>query len=427
MGKRRTAAGVGLSIGAAFALPAAAHAEFQVDTTSNDGGVTFRPCTAAPDDCSLPGALTDAAINVGPDNITFAPTVTGSITLGGSELPQITGPTFIYGPGADVLAIDGNHTSRIFNIDETNPGDRVVINNLTIRNGTVTGGDDGGAIRNQDADLTIFDSVLSGNSANTAGGNGGALYDKGASPSQGDDNLIIDSTISGNTAANKGGGLYGWESLGGIYGTTVSGNTAGVGGGLEAYWTVFIEASTIAGNTATAVGGGGGLHSAGPTASGPEIHNTIVAGNSAPSGPDVLINASKSLKASFSLIENTAGSTISSTGPNVFGVSPQLGPLQNNGGHVPTMKPAGLSPVVDKGLSAFTADARGLPRVFDVPAVANAAGGNGADIGAVELQSNDGPFTLPAPAIAHKKKKCKKKHKKHASVAKKKKCKKKKK
>ncbi|MDX6617363.1 MAG: hypothetical protein QOD60_2454, partial [Solirubrobacterales bacterium] len=377
MRKRRTAAGVGLSIGAAFALPAAAHADFQVDTTSNDGGVTFRPCTASPDDCSLPGALTDAAINVGPDNITFAPTVTGSITLGGSELPLITGPTFIYGPGADVLAIDGNHTSRIFDINETTAGDRVVINGLTIRNGTVTGGLDGGAIRNEDADLSIFDSVLSGNSANTAGGNGGALYDKGGSPSLGDDNLIINSTISGNTAANKGGGLYGFESLGGIYGTTVSGNTAGIGGGVEAYWTAFIEGSTIAGNTATAIAGGGGLHSGGPTGSGPEILNTIVAGNSAPSSPDVSINPSKSLTASFSLIQSTAGATINSTGPNIFGVSPQLGPLQNNGGHVQTMKPAGLSPVVDKGLSAFTADARGLPRVFDVPAVANAAGGNG--------------------------------------------------
>jgi hypothetical protein len=296
----------------------------------------------------------------------------------------------------------------------------------------VTGSSTGAGIRNEDADLTLNGVILSGNDAVGPATKGGGLYDRGSGTAKGANNLIIDSTISGNTAGGKGGGLYGYWTLGGIYGTTIAGNIAGIGGGIEVYGTAFIEDSTIAGNTATAVGGGGGLHSGGGGAlagDGPEVVGTVIAGNSASSGPDVLVNAIRSLKASFSLIQNPAGTTIDSTGPNVFGVSPQLGPLQNNGGRVPTMKPAGLSPVVDKGSSAFTSDPRGLPRVFDVPAVANAVGGNGADIGAVELQPTEGPFTVPVtPTTPAKKKKCKKKKKKHsADSAKKKKCKKKKK
>jgi hypothetical protein len=86
--------------------------------------------------------------------------------------------------------------------------------------------------------------------------------------------------------------------------------------------------------------------------------------------------------------------------------------------------------VVNKG-SAFglTTDQRGLTRPVAFPGVANssAAGGDGSDIGAVELQLPT-PTTPPPPA--QHKKKCKKKKKKHkraAQSAKKKKCKKKKK
>jgi hypothetical protein len=174
----------------------------------------------------------------------------------------------------------------------------------------------------------------------------------------------------------------------------------------------------------------------------PVIVDSILSGNAAPTAPDLALPAPVTAQTSFSLIQNTSGATISSAvaGSNIFGVDPLLGPLQNNGGRTLTMKPASNSSVVDKGTSSPTChtpggrsitcfDQRFSPRPFDVSSVSNsvAAGANGADIGAVELQANEGPFPLPPPAVTHKKKKCKKKHKKHASVAKKKKCKKKKK
>jgi hypothetical protein len=420
MNKKTAAAGVGLSVGAAFALPAAAQASLDVDNTTDSGALST--CAAPANDCSLRGAITTANSSPGPDNITFAAGVTGSITLGGTQLPTITAATFIYGPGADVLAIDGNHLSRIFNIDEGTAGDRVVINDLTLRNGTVAA--DGGAIVNVDSDLTIIDSVLTGNTASGPGGDGGAVFDSGGSPSNGYNDLFIESTFSNNTAGDSGGAVYGFDYVGGIYSSTFTGNTSATKGGAVYAFTPYntFENDTVAGNAA-ADGGGIHIHTSGGPA--PMMFSTIVAGNSAPLGPDLSLPPAGTLKASFSLIQDTSGATVTSTGPNIFGVGPQLGPLQMNGGPTPTMKPAGLSPVVDKGNTAITHDQRGFPRPFDVSTVVNAVGGNGADIGAVELQSGDGPFTVPAPV--HKKKKCKKKKKKkHASVAKKKKCKKKK-
>ena len=59
----------------------------------------------------------------------------------------------------------------------------------------------------------------------------------------------------------------------------------------------------------------------------------------------------------------------------------------DNGGAVQTFALRPGSPAIDAGGDAeMVTDARGLSRVFDDPAVANAPGGNGTDIGAFELQ-----------------------------------------
>jgi hypothetical protein len=74
---------------------------------------------------------------------------------------------------------------------------------------------------------------------------------------------------------------------------------------------------------------------------------------------------------------------------------PMLGPLANNGGLSQTMAPGSGSPVIDAG-SAFglTTDQRGLPRPSDFAQHGNA--GDGADIGAVELQVPAGAGPPPA-------------------------------
>ena len=77
---------------------------------------------------SLRQAIADAGIG---DEITFAGTVTGTITLTSGRL-DINKNLTITGPGADVLTISGNNASRVFSISH---GVEVTISGLTIANG----------------------------------------------------------------------------------------------------------------------------------------------------------------------------------------------------------------------------------------------------------------------------------------------------
>jgi hypothetical protein len=73
-------------------------------------------------------------------------------------------------------------------------------------------------------------------------------------------------------------------------------------------------------------------------------------------------------------------------GDVVSPVDPWLDVLQDNGGLVPTMGLLSSSPAIDKGKNiGLSTDQRGLPRPIDFAGVPNAAGGNGSDIGAFEV------------------------------------------
>jgi VCBS repeat-containing protein len=84
------------------------------------------------------------------------------------------------------------------------------------------------------------------------------------------------------------------------------------------------------------------------------------------------------------------GTTITATTGDQFGVSASsvlLGSLQNNGGPTSTHALGAGSIAIDKGdSSGSTTDQRGLPRPCDDSGIANATGGDGADIGAFEVQ-----------------------------------------
>jgi len=68
---------------------------------------------------------------------------------------------------------------------------------------------------------------------------------------------------------------------------------------------------------------------------------------------------------------------------------PLLGPLQANGGPTPSMALMSGSPAIDAGNSfGLATDQRGDPRPVDFPGVADAIGGDGADIGAFEVQQS---------------------------------------
>ncbi len=292
---------------------------FLVDTAvdENDGDFSVG-------DLSLREAILLANANPGADTIGFDATLSGStITLTGGEL-SITQDVTIVGLGADQLTVSGNSASRIFNItdsDNMNLLD-VEIRGLTLRDGVTSGIGDvgrGGAVFAQE-NLTILDSVFTGNTASQTGGalfvdasakmvgaasvltiqrsqftlnqstgDGGAIDVESDADADGSSVTvrIEDTTISGNSASGTtgdGGGLYlDVESYadGGtgtveatLLRTTITGNTAGdKGGGLGTDMdinftaggttTLTILDSDISGNLAANGGGGVYLENAG--------------------------------------------------------------------------------------------------------------------------------------------------------------------
>jgi hypothetical protein len=84
--------------------------------------------------------------------------------------------------------------------------------------------------------------------------------------------------------------------------------------------------------------------------------------------------------------DNGDGFLINAT--DKINTDPMLGPLANNGGPTLTHAPLAGSAAIDKGKSfGLTTDQRGFPRTVDDPCIANASGGDGSDIGALETQT----------------------------------------
>jgi parallel beta-helix repeat protein len=465
--KRRLVAAGGLTAGATLAVSGVAHAApttFTVGTTADPGSVVSDCTSPSNVDCSLREAISEANANADADTIVFRSGLSGAINLTAGQL-EITDALTVQGPGASLMKVDAGLNSRII-YAHTKYGDPVSISGLTLARGSSA--ESGAGIRNFQGDLTISDAVITGSTtaesggaiylyhgsllvdSSTLSGNTAARYGGGVYFDDSDDtgqSVIRNSTISGNTVYGDGGGVYvsDSETQGPIliHNTTVVGNHAGDsvsdnGGGVYDFSdppVITIDSSTITGNSTTN-GGGGIFFQHGNT-----IRNSIVSGNTADNphdtyGPDVGTRGDGlPIETAFDLIGDPSGPAIDElvSGSNVLGADPQLGPLQDNGGATQTRLPASTSPAINKGNAfSLTTDQRGLTRPVAFPGVANstAAGADGADIGAVELQQPS-PTPSPPGAAQTSAKKCKKKkkHKRSADSAKKKhkKCKKKKK
>ncbi|HWP42678.1 MAG TPA: choice-of-anchor Q domain-containing protein, partial [Blastocatellia bacterium] len=292
--------------------------------------------------------------------INFAPGLSGTITLTGGEL-LIDKDLTIIGPGASVLTVSGNNTTRVFNIQ----GRNVSISGLTIANGNA-GNDSGGGILNDSGRLLMFGSYIVNNKAlngagiaivnsgsadifatgimlNNASGDGGGIKLGNSNP-----NLVrIDSsTISNNTAGGDGGGIYSHAGAGPLLAgnTTISSNMATNGAGVYSQsTTTALFFSGVTNNTATNNGGGVLL----PAVSVANLNSTYIAVNNAPSsGPDV----SGDFLADYSLIGNGSGGNITGSnnhiGTSVDPINPMITPLQDNGGRTWTHSPIEGSPMI---------------------------------------------------------------------------------
>jgi predicted outer membrane repeat protein len=209
------------------------------------------------------------------DDIVFAAGVTGTITLTLGQL-TIDKNLTIAGPGADVLTVSGNNTSRVFFSRSGNIN--ILISGLTVADGNevLSGGGgiswDGGVT----GTLTINNCTFFSNESSY----GGALrLDPGTVN-------INNCTFFENTSSSGGGALRLEEGVFNVTNCTFFNNTSDyLGGAIIATEEAIANISncTFSGNTAS-TGGGGIAVWWRPNAV--NIKNTIVVGNNAPNRPD---------------------------------------------------------------------------------------------------------------------------------------------
>ncbi len=352
-----TAAVTGVATPANFSLNNTCPASFVVTSNADSG----------------PGTLRDIINNACvASTVTFDPSVT-NITLTSGEL-AITKAITITGPGATLLTISGNNSSRIFNISTGSAA--TSFSGMTLKNASVpsTSANGGGAFLINNGSgagiVNITSCVLTNNNVTLPGNAlGGGVDNEGGT-------VTIDrSSITNNTTSYRGAAIQnqGFGSMI-ITNSTIAGNTAGtggIGGGIRSFLPLTITNCTFFGNSALS---GGNISVGGGTTT---IGNSIIAGGSltgAGTGPDI---SGAVVSANFDLIQNTSGATITgSTTHNITGTSPNLFPLGYYGGSTPTLLPMLASPVINAGDTTLISgtDQRGFSRLV----------GSQADIGSTE-------------------------------------------
>jgi CSLREA domain-containing protein len=425
-----------------------AHAA-QITVTSTDPG------TGSATGCTLRDAITAANTDTttggctsgnGADTIVLQANQTYTLTqvdnvsgLVGVGLPVITSTVAIQGNGATIARAGGAPAFRLIEVDAPgalsldgltlsggsadnigglfNNGGQLSLSGVTVANNTTTGNTGGygaglanfgtatiagstfsgnvnaptggptyggGIYNNIGSQLTVRDSVFVSNVATLGGGGGGGIRNDGVLTATG-------STFSGNSAA-IGGGLYlaGPSVLANstVYSNTATGATGG-GGAYVATGAATVTNATIAGNAATLAGAfGGGVRVTGALT----LRNTIVAGNTAASGA----NCGGAPADGGGNLDS--GTTCAFATSSLTNTDPLLGPLADNGGPTKTMAPAANSPAINAGVNAnCTAapvngvDQRGASRLSSAPC----------DIGAYEYGAAPGLTSMyPTSAFA---------------------------
>lgn len=339
----------------------------------------------------------DATVSGGWDAATFT-TQSGMATIDGQGVRR--GITI---NGEIVVSLDRFNIQYCFG--ESGGGgisstrSNVVVSNSTVYSNTVGSFPYGGGIRFLGGSLNILYSEVINNTADAGGGIasagvltvtnslvanniaragvGGGIYNYGGS----DIFAIRNSTISNNTGA----GIYNLGyNTGVIINGTISGNSGGEGGGIYNYGGgITIKSTTITGNRATR--GGGIYEPLGFAGASTNLENTIIAGNTASTSGQDCYGLAYSL--GYNLFGSTEGCYLQAQNglPNILNTNPNLAPLMENGGGIPTHALLAASAAIDGGNPTgcadtnglLTTDERGYPRTGHC------------DIGSFELQPLD--------------------------------------
>ncbi len=411
-----------LAAGPGPALPADG-LTFTVNATTDDPDAIVGDglCETKPGNgvCTLRAAIEEANAQPGDDTISFDLPLTDpgydgtswTISLL-SALPDLSSNLTIDGPGPDLLSVTRSSTS-FFRIFTTTGTGTVSVSGLTLSNGNANSENGGGILNENGGVINVLNCILSSNQALRGGG----ISNQSTSTTN-----VMDTIVTGNIATDRGGGITNQDTgvvnvtnstvefndgsdgagirqsdagVTTVTNCTVYGNFNGAGGvGIynASGGALFVSNCTVSGNY------GAGLSN---QASGPfVVKSSIVAQNGGTAGDPIDDVVGSFNSGGFNLIGGTSGNGFTEdtdqTGTRFAPLDPGLDPSgpQDNGGPTPTVALLALSPAIDKGTSAglsgsLTTDQRdvGFARTFDDPAVANATGGDGTDIGAFEAQT----------------------------------------
>ena len=355
---------------------------------------------------TLRAAILSAATG---DTITFLAGVS-TINLTSNEL-SITRDVKIIGPGPGLLTVQRSSGGYFRVFDIASAAVTATISGMSITNGNAWNAN-GGGIYNAGA-LTVTNCSITGNTCNDfgcglynagvmtltnctisnnieAGGGGGGINNSGrlmltgctvsgnAAPGGGGIDNTGTLTVSNSTFSNNSANYYGGGAIGGallnfngtviLTNCTFSGNsanpfspTSGQSSEGGAIYTnggsLTLTSCTVTGNASTGSttgsAGGGIFNSAGITGSAVTLRSCIVALNTSSMGTPDLSGAFTSQ--GWNLIGNSSTATITAAqtsdhiGTAGSPLDPRLGPLQNNGGRIPTCALLSGSPAIDAG------------------------------------------------------------------------------
>ncbi|MEM6284522.1 MAG: right-handed parallel beta-helix repeat-containing protein, partial [Chloroflexota bacterium] len=223
----------------------------------------------------------DCPAGNGADTITLSENVTLDGTdvfsaFGASGLPALTSDMTIQGNNR---TIERDSSAPAFRLLTVGDGATVTVENLTVRNGLLTGGfDNGGGIYNA-GNLTVINTTLEDNRVEAIFPSGGGIYNRSNGTLTVIDSLIQNNVVDDpDSVFDDGGGIYAQGPLV-MLNSVITGNRAAESaGGVYAASDTTIVNTVISNNIAAE--NGGGMVAVGGAATGVHrIYNTTFSNN----------------------------------------------------------------------------------------------------------------------------------------------------